>query len=123
MKTILIASVALLLAGCALGPTLPTSVNPGVTDITNTAMALVAASSGDCTVQITAPSVATQCAPLPDLTTTVAQAQAAFQGCVAAAVGSRLSNQAAALQAALCAKAGPAPPPSAFPRPPVVPAK
>jgi hypothetical protein len=120
MKILLAALVLFTLGGCA--AMTPTTVDPTVTDITNTAMALVAASSGDCTLVISAPSVATQCATLPDTTTTVAQAQAAFKACLAASVGSRLSNQAAALQAALCAKANPAPAP-APPAVPPVPAK
>lgn len=100
---ILFAACALLCTACA--SLTPTQVSPPVTEISNTAMALVAAQSGDCTVPITAPSVAGACAAQPVATTTVAAANAAFQGCVAAAVGYRLSNQAAALQAALCAKA------------------
>lgn len=101
--TLLFAALAVaLLAGCA--SLTPTAVNPGLTTVTNTAMALVAASSGDCSVPVGMPDVSGSCANLPT-TTTVDQNRAAFEACMAAAAGTRLATQAAAVKAAICAQA------------------
>lgn len=102
MKLFLVAVLCMCLPACA--SLTPTDVNPAVNQVTNTAMSLVAAASGDCTVPINAPNVGAACANLP-ATATVAQAKTAFDACVAAAAGTRLTDQAAAIQAALCAKA------------------
>jgi len=100
MKKIFVLSF--LLAGCATAPLTPTSVNPGLTNITNTAMALVAAASGDCSVPIASVTgVGTACANLP-ATATTADNQMAFQNCVAAAAGSRIGNQIAMVKVGLC---------------------
>ena len=98
MKT-LIAMCALFATGCA--SLEPTAVNPAVNQVTNNAMALVAASSGDCSVPISTSTTGVACANVPS-TSTVASTGAAFEGCVAAAAGSRVSAQAVALKAALC---------------------
>lgn len=106
MRVLLISCVLLALGGCA--SLQPTAVNPALTCVNNTTMALVAAAGGDCTVPICAPSVGAGCANLP-VTATVDQNKAAFEGCIVAAGGTRLSVQANAAKAALCARTSPQP--------------
>jgi hypothetical protein len=110
MKLALIA-IALLLAGC--GSLTPTSVNPGITYVTNDIKAVTAAAGGDCSIQISAPgtgAIHTDCAPLDPTVTTVDQNKTTLESCFSDAATSQLGNRVSAaaqgLQVQLCAQQG-----------------
>src|SRR5437868_11934161 len=96
---IFIVLCTMLLCGCA--SLLPNAVNPGFTTVSNTAMALVAASAGDCSVPIGIPDVGAACANRPTATTTIDQDRQAFEACLAAAANARLATQVAAVKASM----------------------
>lgn len=109
---IILSLLVLLLSGCASLNLQPTSVNPGLTYLTNDLKAVTAAAGGDCTIVIMAPGTTamnTDCSPLDPTTTTVATNGSTYQLCFGDAatsqVGAKVSAAALGLQTQLCANA------------------
>lgn len=102
-----LALIAILLAGCAGAPIIPSTVSPPVTDATNALKCLILAQNGVCDAPCPLPASSTvACAYLPDATATVNDNVSSIGPCALSAASTPVAAAVAGIQTTLCAKAG-----------------